>query len=73
MQTGPWEPGLINGEFYGSFVEKEILTEPSVYFTPTIHIKKTESRDLRGWGHFQIFEHSIAQLNRANRLQASEH
>lgn len=50
--TGPWEPGLINGEFYGSFVEKEILTEPSVYFTPTIHIKKTESRDLRGWGRF---------------------
>lgn len=52
MQTGPGEPGLINGQFYGSFVKREILTEPSVYFAPTIHIKKTESRDLRGWGHF---------------------
>lgn len=28
MQTGPWEPGLINGQFYGSFVKREILTEP---------------------------------------------
>lgn len=23
MQTGPWEPALINGRFYGSFVKKE--------------------------------------------------
>jgi hypothetical protein len=36
MQTGSWEPALINARFYGSFVKKEILTEPSVYFAPTI-------------------------------------
>lgn len=48
MQTGPWEPGLINGQFYGSFVKKEILTEPSVYFAPTIHIKKTERSNVGG-------------------------
>lgn len=48
----PREPGLINGQFYGSFVKREMLTEPSVYFAPTIHIKKTESRDWRRWGHF---------------------
>ena len=52
MQTGPWEPGLINGQFYGSFVKREILTELSVYFAPMIHIKKTEGRDVGGWGAF---------------------
>ena len=52
MQTGPWEQRLINGQFYGSFVKREILTEPSVYFAPTIHIKKTECGDVGGWGVF---------------------
>lgn len=51
-QTGPWEPGLINGQFYGSFVKREILTELSVYFAPTIHIKRTEGRDVGGCGAF---------------------
>lgn len=73
MQTGPWEVGLINGQFYGSFGKKEILTEPSVYFAATIHIKKTESRDAGGRGHFLIFQHSIARLNSANRLWAPKH
>lgn len=52
MQTGPWEQRLINGQFYGSFVKREILTEPSVYFAPTIHIKKTECGDVGRWGAF---------------------
>lgn len=50
MQTGPWEPGLINGQFYGSFVKREILTEPSVYFAPTIHIKRQKAESREGGG-----------------------
>lgn len=49
MQTGPWEPALINGRFYGSFVKKETWTEPSVYFAPTIQTKETE-QDVTGRG-----------------------
>lgn len=48
MQTGPWEPALINGQFYGSFVKKETCTEPTVYFAPTIHTKETESKMWEG-------------------------
>lgn len=68
MQTGSWEPALINGQFYGSFVKKETWTELSVYFSLTIQPRGQKARCERvGWGICR------SQLNCANRLGASEH
>lgn len=56
MWTGPWEPALINGRFYGSFVKKETWTEPSVYFAPTIQTKETESKMWEGGASVDLSE-----------------
>lgn len=53
---------MINGQFYGSFVKWETLTEHSVYFVHTIHIRKLGTKKK------YISKHQMACENKENSL-----